>query len=69
MQWKELLGNRNVDERVYDVLGELLTSVILLHTAKTQNGTVLLELHMTLIAMESSMKSNPQQQGISEKLL
>lgn len=25
MQWKELLGNRNVDERVYDVLGELLT--------------------------------------------
>ena len=24
-QWKELLGNRNVDERVYDVLGELLT--------------------------------------------
>ena len=44
-------------------------SVILLHMAKTQNGTVLLELHMTLIAMESSMKSNPQQQGISEKLL
>lgn len=25
MQWKELLGNKNVDERVYDVLGELLT--------------------------------------------
>ena len=25
MQWKELLGNRDVDERVYDVLGELLT--------------------------------------------
>ena len=25
MQWKELLGNRNVDERVYDLLGELLT--------------------------------------------
>lgn len=24
MQWKELLGNRNVDERVYDVIGELL---------------------------------------------
>lgn len=24
MQWKELLGNKNVDERVYDALGELL---------------------------------------------
>ena len=24
-EWKELLGNRNVDERVYDVLGELYT--------------------------------------------
>lgn len=24
MQWKELLGNKNVDDRVYDVLGELL---------------------------------------------
>lgn len=24
MQWKELLGNKNVDERVYDVLGELM---------------------------------------------
>lgn len=24
-EWKELLGNKNVDERVYDVLGELLT--------------------------------------------
>lgn len=23
MQWKELLGNRNVEDRVYDVLGEL----------------------------------------------
>lgn len=25
MQWKELLGNKNVDKRVYDVLGELCT--------------------------------------------
>lgn len=25
IQWKELLGNKNVDERVYDVLGELCT--------------------------------------------
>ena len=25
LQWKELLGNKNVDERVYDVLGELVT--------------------------------------------
>lgn len=25
MQWKELLGNRNVDDRVYDALGELCT--------------------------------------------
>lgn len=25
MQWKELLGNKNVDDRVYDVLGELCT--------------------------------------------
>ena len=24
-QWKELLGNKNIDERVYDVLGELYT--------------------------------------------
>ncbi len=24
-QWKELIGNKNVDERVYDVLGELIT--------------------------------------------
>ena len=24
MQWKELLGNKNVDDRVYDALGELL---------------------------------------------
>ncbi len=24
MQWKELLGNKNVDERVYDALGELM---------------------------------------------
>lgn len=31
MQWKELLGNKNVDERVYDVLGELVT---LLYLAK-----------------------------------
>jgi hypothetical protein len=23
MQWKELLGNKNVDDRIYDVLGEL----------------------------------------------
>lgn len=25
MQWKELLGNRNVEDRVYDALGELCT--------------------------------------------
>lgn len=25
IQWKELLGNKNVDDRVYDVLGELVT--------------------------------------------
>lgn len=25
MEWKELLGNKNVDERVYDVLGEMIT--------------------------------------------
>ena len=25
IQWKELLGNKNVDERVYDILGELIT--------------------------------------------
>ncbi len=24
MQWKELLGNRNIDEKVYDAIGELL---------------------------------------------
>jgi len=25
LQWKELVGNRNVDDRVYDTLGELVT--------------------------------------------
>ena len=32
MQWKELLGNRNVEDRVYDALGELCT---LKHLAKS----------------------------------
>ena len=30
-EWKELLGNKNVDERVYDVLGELM---VLKHLAE-----------------------------------
>ena len=28
-QWKELLGNKNIDDRVYDVLGELMTVLYL----------------------------------------
>ena len=34
MKWKELLGNKNVDERVYDVLGELITLIHLLKIGK-----------------------------------
>ncbi len=33
-QWKELLGNKNVDERVYDTLGELIVLRYLLKQGK-----------------------------------
>lgn len=33
-QWKELIGNRNVDDRVYDVLGELCTLKYLAQTGE-----------------------------------
>lgn len=34
IKWKELLGNKNVDERVYDVLGELITLIYLVDQGK-----------------------------------
>ena len=34
MQWKELLGNKNIDERVYDALGELCVLKYLVDSGK-----------------------------------
>lgn len=39
-QWKELLGNKNVDERVYDVLGELSVLRYLIANESNKGKTI-----------------------------
>ena len=72
-KWKELLGNKNVDERVYDVLGELITLIYLLDEGKQpiwqgpEAATYDIGLDHELIEVKSTLKRKKKEITLSNR--
>lgn len=72
-EWKELLGNKNIDERIYDVLGELCVLKYALGTGEdvTWNGpdgkSYDIEMQSRFLEVKSSTKRYSRQVSISSQ--
>ncbi len=72
-EWKELLGNRNIDERIYDVLGELCVFIYVVKKGEeaSWNGpdgaTYDIETNSRFLEVKSSISREKQEVSISSQ--